>query len=230
MSTLTLRSSKGSPLTNNEVDNNFSTLNTDKLEAEDVTFEALDANGDVGEGASQVARGSHTHQPLPVGFVMISTSLTNPATLLGYGTWVQIAQGRTIIGEGTGGGGTYTNTATGGSKDAILVSHTHGLNNHTHTMNHNHPATDTTAAGGHSHDLTVKNSDDGAGGLVTGSVGAIDQGISTGTVADHQHSLDLPEYTGSTGAASGVTEPSGNSGTDANMMPYLVCYIWERTG
>jgi hypothetical protein len=33
MSTITLRSTKGSPLTNTEVDNNFSNLNTDKLES-----------------------------------------------------------------------------------------------------------------------------------------------------------------------------------------------------
>ena len=33
MSTITLRATKGSPLTNTEVDNNFSNLNTDKLEA-----------------------------------------------------------------------------------------------------------------------------------------------------------------------------------------------------
>jgi hypothetical protein len=32
MSTLTLRSDKGSPLTNAEVDGNFSNLNTDKIE------------------------------------------------------------------------------------------------------------------------------------------------------------------------------------------------------
>lgn len=32
MSTLTLRNTKGSPLTNTEVDNNFSNLNTDKAE------------------------------------------------------------------------------------------------------------------------------------------------------------------------------------------------------
>jgi hypothetical protein len=32
MSTLTLRNVKGSPLTNTEVDNNFSNLNTDKVE------------------------------------------------------------------------------------------------------------------------------------------------------------------------------------------------------
>ena len=33
MATLTLRASKGSPLTNNEVDANFTNLNTDKYES-----------------------------------------------------------------------------------------------------------------------------------------------------------------------------------------------------
>jgi hypothetical protein len=32
MSSITLRNTKGSPLTNTEVDNNFSNLNTDKME------------------------------------------------------------------------------------------------------------------------------------------------------------------------------------------------------
>lgn len=32
MSTITLRNTKGSPLTNTEVDDNFSALNTDKME------------------------------------------------------------------------------------------------------------------------------------------------------------------------------------------------------
>lgn len=32
MSTITLRSTKGAPLTNTEVDNNFTNLNTDKME------------------------------------------------------------------------------------------------------------------------------------------------------------------------------------------------------
>lgn len=32
MSTIVLRNTKGSPLTNTEVDNNFSNLNTDKME------------------------------------------------------------------------------------------------------------------------------------------------------------------------------------------------------
>ena len=38
MSTITTRSGKGSPLTNNEVDNNFTNLNTDKAELSGATF------------------------------------------------------------------------------------------------------------------------------------------------------------------------------------------------
>ena len=38
MSTITTRSGKGSPLTNNEVDSNFTNLNTDKAELSGATF------------------------------------------------------------------------------------------------------------------------------------------------------------------------------------------------
>lgn len=46
MSTLTLRSTKGTPLTNNEVDQNFVNLNTDKYESGDSpTFENITLTG-----------------------------------------------------------------------------------------------------------------------------------------------------------------------------------------
>lgn len=46
MSTITLRSTKGSPLTNNEVDANFTNLNTDKYESgNNAAFGTLDASG-----------------------------------------------------------------------------------------------------------------------------------------------------------------------------------------
>ena len=35
----------------------------------------------------------------PVGAIYISTLATNPGTLLGIGTWVQVAQGEVLIGE-----------------------------------------------------------------------------------------------------------------------------------
>ena len=46
MSTITLRSTKGSPLTNTEVDANFTNLNTDKYESgNNAAFGTLDASG-----------------------------------------------------------------------------------------------------------------------------------------------------------------------------------------
>lgn len=44
MSALTLRNVKGSPLTNTEVDNNFSNLNTDKLEKSDNLSDVSDVS------------------------------------------------------------------------------------------------------------------------------------------------------------------------------------------
>ena len=47
MATITLRSTKGSPLTNNEVDGNFTNLNTDKYEAgNDISIGALVVAGE----------------------------------------------------------------------------------------------------------------------------------------------------------------------------------------
>jgi hypothetical protein len=48
MATITLRSSKGSPLTNNEVDGNFTSLNNDKYESGDsVSFVNVTSTGEI---------------------------------------------------------------------------------------------------------------------------------------------------------------------------------------
>lgn len=75
----------------------------------------------------------------PVGSVYINAAVdTNPATLLGFGTWVTVGDGKVLVNQDT------TDTAfdvlgeTGGSKDAIVVSHTHTATvtdpGHTHTV------------------------------------------------------------------------------------------------
>ena len=57
----------------------------------------------------------------PVGSIYMSTVSTNPNTLFGFGTWVAFGAGRVLLGDGGG----YSAGATGGSADAITVSHTH---------------------------------------------------------------------------------------------------------
>lgn len=52
----------------------------------------------------------------PVGSVFISVVSTNPATLLGFGTWSAIATGRTLVGIDTGDVDFDTVEETGGAK------------------------------------------------------------------------------------------------------------------
>ena len=62
----------------------------------------------------------------PVGSIYINaTSSTNPATLLGFGTWVAFGAGRVPVGLDAGNAAFDTAEETGGSADAIVVSHTH---------------------------------------------------------------------------------------------------------
>jgi hypothetical protein len=62
----------------------------------------------------------------PVGSVYINaTSAVNPATLLGFGTWSAFAAGRVLVGLNASNALFDTAEETGGSADAVLVSHTH---------------------------------------------------------------------------------------------------------
>lgn len=134
----------------------------------------------------------------PVGSLYTNVSVsTNPATLLGFGTWTAFAEGLVTIGAGTGGGGTYTAGATGGSKDAIVVSHTHTVNDPTHFH----------AQGG-----TALN-------------------ITSGNYAQTGGTSQIPYNPTNTNAAStGISiNSSGSSGTNANLPPYVVVYMWQRT-
>jgi hypothetical protein len=133
----------------------------------------------------------------PVGSIYTATVATNPASLFGFGTWTAFGSGRTIIGNGGG----YTAGNTGGSADAIVVSH-------------NHTATSTVTDPGHNHSYNTVNY---PGGYTNLSGQGPDRGTSSTSTA-------TTGITVSTSIAS-----TGSSGTNANLPPYIVVYMWQRT-
>jgi hypothetical protein len=149
----------------------------------------------------------------PVGSIYINaTDNTNPATLLGFGTWSAFGAGRVPVGFNASDPLFDTAEETGGSKDAIVVSHTH-----TGTTNN---------GGSHSHDIRGNN---GAGANLTHVAGSGEHRIFDGqlfgradtggafkaaAVADHNHTF--------------TTASAGSSGTNANLQPYITVYMWKR--
>ncbi len=64
----------------------------------------------------------------PVGTIYVNaTNATNPATLLGFGTWTAFGAGRVPVGFDSGNTLFDAAEETGGSADAIVVSHTHSV-------------------------------------------------------------------------------------------------------
>jgi len=72
----------------------------------------------------------------PVGAIYTSYSVsTDPATVLGFGTWSAI-QGKVLAAYQSGDSDFGTAGGTGGSKDAVVVEHNHGITDpgHNHTV------------------------------------------------------------------------------------------------
>ena len=59
----------------------------------------------------------------PVGSVFISVVATNPATLLGYGTWAAFGAGRVLVGIDSGDADFDTVEETGGAKTKAISAH-----------------------------------------------------------------------------------------------------------
>jgi hypothetical protein len=73
---------------------------------------------------------------LPIGSIYISVTDDNPEDTLGYGTWVEVAKGKVLVGLDDTDADFDELRETGGSK-----THTHTTVSHTHGMDHNHTAT-----------------------------------------------------------------------------------------
>jgi hypothetical protein len=147
----------------------------------------------------------------PVGTVYTNaTSSTNPATLLGFGTWTAFGAGKVMVGLDSGDATFSTVGNTGGSKDAITVSHTH-------------TATSTVTDAGHYHISGIPS--DYSAGFGSSTISSTNMKAGTGTTSSSPNTNTV-----TTGITVATTNTStGSSGTNANLMPYVVVYLWKRT-
>ena len=156
----------------------------------------------------------------PVGAIYTAIVSTNPGTLLGFGTWSAFGAGRVMVGFDSGNALFDTAEETGGSADAITVSHTH-------------TATSTVTDAGHSHGLMGSSSTGTTRGLVEGSnrnVQGGDGSSSRGYVQTASTGGENLVETKTTGVTVATTNAStGSSGTNANYQPYITVYMWKRT-
>jgi hypothetical protein len=146
------------------------------------------------------------HKNNPVGRILYSHDNTNPSTI--YGTWTQIAQGRTIVGVDSGDSDFNTAGETGGSK-----THSH--------------AKGTLEADGHAltieqmpiHTINTKF-----------STGENDGGFSGNDVRNTQSPAEFNAVSDPVGGDEEHNHSiSGSTANSSNVMPYIAEYIWRRT-
>ena len=156
----------------------------------------------LGTNTTQLATTAFVLQHLyPVGSVYINAGVTtNPALLFGFGTWVAFGAGRVMVGLNGSDVLFDALEETGGSKDAIVVSHTH-------TATVNDP--------GHVH-----------GGVPNVGRDQFDAGPFNYNATWFSNTMN----TAVAGTGISVSNSTtGSSGTNANLQPYITVAMWKRT-
>ena len=144
----------------------------------------------------------------PVGSIYMSTNSTSPANFIG-GTWERI-QGQFLLGASS----SYSAGSTGGSADAIVVSHSHTFSG------------TTSSNGSHTHGLSIDEGIVARPGAMMLSINY--NGYYDGDT-DGPWNANITHAGNHTHTYSGTTSTNGSSGTGKNMPPYLAVYIWKRT-
>ena len=141
----------------------------------------------------------------PIGSVYTAVIATNPATLFGFGTWVAFGAGRVLVGYDSSDPLFDSAEETGGSKNAVVVSHTHSIS--------------ISNAGNHKHNIDANSTN------VNGTTTATS---TANTVTAANITPDYMKLAGDhTHSATNSTE--GVSGTNANIQPYITVFMWKRT-
>jgi hypothetical protein len=173
----------------------------------------------------------------PVGSVFISVVDTDPATLLGFGTWAAIGAGRVLIGKNAGDPDFDTLEETGGAKTVAAAGSvsqpTLSMNAITQVINHTHSVSVTDP--GHTHTLPVGATDDtsapfdradagtnASGANASTATGSNTTGI-TATTANPAGGVASIAPTGT------VSQPTFTGSATSVVPPYLVVRMWKRT-
>ncbi len=136
----------------------------------------------------------------PVGSLYYNSSVTtNPATLLGFGTWTAFGAGRVPVGYNASNALFDALEETGGSADAITVSHTH---------------TATVTDPGHSHTIRTADDSNSQPGIYMANLNI--------------YTTDNSTQSATTGITV-ANASTGSSGTNANYPPYITVAVWKRT-
>lgn len=169
----------------------------------------------------EIVDGGNAH---PIGTVLEFVVSTNPATSLGYGTWVAFGTGRATVGIDAGDADFDTVEETGGAKTHTLSTgeipaHTHVQDAHTHTQNsHNHTQ--------NAHDHTLSSMGNTIDVDSPGGTSVIDNAgtkTTSSTTATNQAATATNQNTTAT------NQNTGGGGAHNNLQPYCVVYRWKRT-
>jgi hypothetical protein len=135
------RGNKGTALTHDELDGNFTHLGGDGSyvmpTTDGTSGQVMSTNGDGVVTFSTLTGVTATiANAYPVGSIyMNATNSTNPATLLGFGTWVSFGAGRVPVGINPSDTDFDTAEETGGAKNHTLTLSQ--IPSHTHTISGN---------------------------------------------------------------------------------------------
>jgi hypothetical protein len=175
-------------------------------------------------------------QVYPVGSIYINaTSSTNPATLLGFGTWSAFGAGRVLVGIDSGDGDFDTAEETGGSKTASLSAS--NIPSHRHEMaNHRHSVSITSGTQSASHKHTVSGtfgeaSNAGSTRYPVSNEHAAFTSASSFLGMSYQNASHTHSVSGNTGyyGSGNYTGYYGSGDSFDIMNPYITVYMWKRT-
>jgi len=146
----------------------------------------------------------------PVGSIYINAAVsTNPATLMGFGTWTEFGAGKVIVGLDSADALFDTLEETGGSKNAVVVSHTHTISGTSNSVGDHQHSMATPGGQG-----SVNSGNNLVGQYTEGSQGEVKLTRAAGA---HSHTI------------SGTADAAGVSGTNANVQPFIIVKMWKRT-